>query len=121
MEWEIPKFPLDDLCDQALTWLTTHGSTLTRAVSRVVADWIEVSTGALVSVPPWLTIAVLALLAWRLGGVRIATVQAIQVATTKPIRGIIHAHAPPTASITNGRTDDTGRPGSSPEPPSAGT
>jgi glycine betaine/proline transport system permease protein len=59
MEWQIPKFPLDELCDQALTWLTTHGSTLTRAVSRVVADWIEVSTGALVSVPPWLTIAVL--------------------------------------------------------------
>jgi glycine betaine/proline transport system permease protein len=77
MEWEIPKFPLDELCDQALTWLTTHGSTLTRAVSRVVADWIEVSTGALVSVPPWLTIAILALLAWRFGGVRIAIFTAL--------------------------------------------
>jgi glycine betaine/proline transport system permease protein len=77
MEWQIPKFPLDELCDQALTWLTTHGSTLTRAVSRVVADWIEVSTGALVSVPPWLTIAVLALVAWRLGGARIAIFTAL--------------------------------------------
>ena len=77
MDWTIPKFPLDDLCDQALTWLTTHGSSVTRAVSRVVADWIDVSTGALVSVPPWLTIAILAVIAWRLGGARIAIAAAL--------------------------------------------
>ncbi len=77
MDWSIPKFPLDELCDRALTWLTTHGSYLTRAVSKVVANWIEVSTGALSSVPPWATIAVLALLAWRLAGPRIAILVAL--------------------------------------------
>ncbi|WP_046865647.1 ABC transporter permease [Microvirga massiliensis] len=76
MEWSIPKFPLDELCDQALTWLTYHGSSLTRAVSKVVADWIDVSTAALVSIPPWLTIAALVLVAWRLGGTRIAIMTA---------------------------------------------
>src|SRR3954454_1966649 len=72
MEWSVPKFPLDELCDQALTWLTSHGSNLTRAVSKVVANWLEVSTGLLVAVPPWLTIIVFALLAWRFGGRRVA-------------------------------------------------
>ena len=77
MEWSIPKFPLDELCDRALTWLTSHGSNLTRAVSKVVANWLEVSTDLLVGVPPWLTIIVFALLAWRLGGRRIAITTAI--------------------------------------------
>ena len=72
MDWSIPKFPLDDICDQALTWLTGHGSDLTRAVSKVVTGWIEVSTDALVAVPPWLTIAAFVALAWRIGGMRIA-------------------------------------------------
>ena len=80
MDWSIPKFPLDDLCDQALTWLTTHGSYLTRAVSKVVANWIEVSTGALAAVPPWATILVFVLIAWRLAGPRIALLAALGLA-----------------------------------------
>jgi glycine betaine/proline transport system permease protein len=77
MDWSIPKFPLDELCDQALTWLTTHGSNLTRAVSKVVANWIEISTGVLAAVPPWATILVFVLLAWRLAGPRIALAGAL--------------------------------------------
>jgi glycine betaine/proline transport system permease protein len=77
MEWSIPKFPLDELCDQALTWLTSHGSNLTRAVSKVVANWLEVSTDLLVAVPPWLTIIAFTLLAWRLGGRRVAVTTAL--------------------------------------------
>ena len=42
-----------------------------------MANWIEVSTGALSSVPPWATIAVFALLAWRLAGPRIAILVAL--------------------------------------------
>jgi glycine betaine/proline transport system permease protein len=80
MDWSIPKFPLDEICDQALTWLTTHGSTLTRAVSKIVANWLELSTDLLVSVPPWLMIAVVVLLAWRLGGIRIAIMTALGLA-----------------------------------------
>jgi glycine betaine/proline transport system permease protein len=77
MDWSIPKFPLDELCDQALTWLTTQGSDLTRGVSKVVANWIEVSTGALATVPPWATILVFALVAWRLAGPRVAIMAAL--------------------------------------------
>jgi glycine betaine/proline transport system permease protein len=80
MDWSIPKFPLDDICDQALTWLTGHGSDLTRAVSKVVTGWIEVSTDALVAVPPWLTIAAFVALAWRIGGLRIAVLTAAGLA-----------------------------------------
>jgi glycine betaine/proline transport system permease protein len=76
MEWSIPKFPLAELSDQALAWLTHHGSPLTRATSRIVADWIETSTAALVAVPPWLTIGFLVLIAWRLGGGRVAILAA---------------------------------------------
>lgn len=72
MDWSIPKFPLDEICDAALTWLTTHASNVTRAVSHVVAGWIEVSTDALVAIPPPLAIAAVGLLAWRLSSVRIA-------------------------------------------------
>lgn len=60
MDWDIPKFPLDDLSDDALTWLTTHGSALTRGISRIVSDWIEVLSAALVAVPPWLLIGLVA-------------------------------------------------------------
>jgi glycine betaine/proline transport system permease protein len=68
VDWDIPKFPLDDLSDDALTWLTTNGSALTRGMSRIVSDWIEVLSTALVAVPPWLLIGLVALGAWRLGG-----------------------------------------------------
>ena len=44
MDWTIPKFPLDTLSDEGLDWLTDHGSWLTRAVSRHVADWIDALT-----------------------------------------------------------------------------
>lgn len=70
MDWSIPKFPLDTLCDQALTWLTVHLSGVTLAVAGVIANWIEVSTAALSAVPPPITIAVLAAICWRIAGIR---------------------------------------------------
>ncbi|MFJ7440550.1 ABC transporter permease [Methylorubrum thiocyanatum] len=71
MEWNVPKFPLDTLSDNGLDWLTEHGSWLTRAVSRIVSDWIETLTTALVAVPPWICIALAALAAYRVGGRKI--------------------------------------------------
>ena len=71
MDWTIPKFPLDTLSDEGLDWLTDHGSWLTRAVSRHVADWIDALTSALVAVPPWIVIAVAALATWKIGGRRV--------------------------------------------------
>ncbi len=70
MNWSIPKFPLDELCDQALTWLTVHLSGVTLAVAGVIANWIEVSTAALSAVPPPITIVVLAGICWRIAGIR---------------------------------------------------
>ncbi|BCM87153.1 ABC transporter permease [Methylobacterium indicum] len=71
MDWTIPKFPLDTLSDEGLDWLTDHGSWLTRAVSRHVADWIDALTSALVAVPPWIVIALAALATWKIGGRRV--------------------------------------------------
>ena len=68
MDWNVPKFPLDTLSDDALDWLTEHGSWLTRAVSRIVSDWIETLTAGLVAVPPWLAIAAAALVTTKIGG-----------------------------------------------------
>lgn len=72
MDLTIPKFPLDDLCDAALAWLTFHASGLTRAVSKTVAAWIETGSTLLGSVPPWITILIFALVAWRAAGLRVA-------------------------------------------------
>ncbi|WP_091972517.1 ABC transporter permease [Methylobacterium gossipiicola] len=71
MDWTVPKFPLDTLSDEGLDWLTDHGAWLTRAVSRTVSDWIETVTTALVSIPPWALIAVLALGTYKIGGRRV--------------------------------------------------
>ena len=72
MDWTIPKFPLDDLADRGLAYLTTNGAGLTRGISRVVSDWIEVLSGTLVAIPPWALIGIAGFGAWRLGGPRLA-------------------------------------------------
>lgn len=80
MNWTVPRFPLDDLCDHALDWLTTHGAGVTRVVSHAVSAWIAGLTGALQSVPPWAFIAVFCLLAWRLAGARLALLALVGLA-----------------------------------------
>jgi glycine betaine/proline transport system permease protein len=72
MDWTVQKFPLDELSDQALDWLTTQFSGLTRAISHVVADWIDVASTAVAGLPPWATILVIAAVVWRLTTLRIA-------------------------------------------------
>ena len=71
MNWTLPRFPLDDLSDAALTWLTAHLSGFTRVVSLVVADWIATLTAALQAVPPPVLVVLFGLLAWRAAGWRI--------------------------------------------------
>jgi glycine betaine/proline transport system permease protein len=72
MDWTVPKFPLDDLADRGLGWLTTHGAGLTRGISRVVSDWIDVLSTGLGAIPPWIVILVAMAGAWRLSGWRLA-------------------------------------------------
>ena len=71
MDLSIPRFPLDDLCDGALDWLTAHGAGTTRVLSRVVFGWVGWLTDTLQSVPPALFIVVAGLLAWRAAGWRL--------------------------------------------------
>lgn len=72
MNWSVPRFPLDTLCDNALDWLTAHGAGVTRVLSHVVSAWIGGLTVALQSVPPWAFIIVFCLLAWFVAGRRLA-------------------------------------------------
>ncbi len=71
MNWSIPRFPLDDICDNALNWLTAHGAGVTRVVSHVVSAWIGGLTTGLQAVPPWAFILVFCLAAWRFAGWRL--------------------------------------------------
>ena len=50
---------------------------MTRGLSHVVAGGIEASTSFLTNVPPWATIAVLTLLAWRLASRQVALLTAL--------------------------------------------
>lgn len=80
MDWDIPQFPLDDISDSILDWLTGQFSGVTRSVSRVLAVWIDSSTDFLGVVPPWITIAVIGLIAWWVAGRRVAIWSALGLA-----------------------------------------
>jgi glycine betaine/proline transport system permease protein len=71
MDWDVPKFPARRP-ERRRPHLAHHPRLgLTRGISRIVSDWIEVLSGALGAVPPWLLIALAALGGWRLGGWRL--------------------------------------------------
>lgn len=71
MNMTIPKFPLAHLLDVALNWLTTHFAFITKALSHGVSLVIVAITDALLWLPPWLLIAVVALAGWRAAGRRV--------------------------------------------------
>ena len=80
MNWSVPRFPLDDICDHGLDWLTAHGAGVTRVLSHVVSAWIGGLTVALQAVPPWAFIIAFCLVAWRLAGVRLALLALVGLA-----------------------------------------
>ena len=86
MDWSLPKFPLDELSDDILNWLTVQLSPITRPFSKVISGWIDASTAALNTVPPVITIAVAALIAWRIAGTRIAILTAAGLAFLLDLR-----------------------------------
>jgi glycine betaine/proline transport system permease protein len=73
MDASIPKFPLDELIDDGLDFVTDHGAFVTKAVSRLTEGGIESIVSGLLWLPPWLFIAGVALAAWRIAGARVAT------------------------------------------------
>jgi glycine betaine/proline transport system permease protein len=68
----IPKFPLDELIDDGLEFITDHGAFVTKAISRVTEGGIESIVSGLLWLPPWVLILAVALAAWRIAGLRVA-------------------------------------------------
>ncbi|MCB2185946.1 MAG: proline/glycine betaine ABC transporter permease [Deltaproteobacteria bacterium] len=67
----IPKFPLGEIIEAILDFLTSHFAFLTKAVSDVTETGIDALVAALTYPPPWVVILALAALAWRLAGKRV--------------------------------------------------
>lgn len=68
----LPKLPLDQWIEYALDVLTDSLSWFTKGISDVMETGIEWIVDAILWVPPWATILVLGLLAWRLSGRKVA-------------------------------------------------
>ncbi len=69
---EIPRLPLAEWIDDGLDVLTNQFATATKLVSGVMENGIDGAVELLMWPPPWATILVLALIAWRLAGMRTA-------------------------------------------------
>ncbi len=72
MDWTVPKFPLDTLSADALSWLTTNFSDVTREISRFVRTWIGWGTDGLSALHPLVIILAIAGLALWLAGRKVA-------------------------------------------------
>ncbi len=72
MAFDIPKLPLAEGIDQVLDFLTGHFSFITKAISNVLEKGLYAVVDALLYLPPWLLIGLLAALVWRLAGRRVA-------------------------------------------------
>jgi glycine betaine/proline transport system permease protein len=68
----VPKLPLAHGIDVALDWLTTHGAFITKAFSHFISIIIDALVHGLLWLPPWLLIGVVAAVAWRAAGWRVA-------------------------------------------------
>jgi len=80
MAFEIPKFPLDDLIDDGLDWLTDVLAGATKAVSAVAETGIDGIVDGLLFLPPWVVILIVAGLAWWAAGRRVALFSAAGLA-----------------------------------------
>lgn len=69
---DIPRIPLGDWIESGLDFLTSNYSHITRAISAVTKTGIEWISSGLMTVPPWLFIIAVALICWRVSGIRLA-------------------------------------------------
>ncbi len=72
MAIDIPRIPLGDWIEGGLDFLTTEYSVVTRGISRVTQTGINALNDALMWMPEWALMALIALLCWRLSGIRLA-------------------------------------------------
>ena len=68
----IPKFPLAQGIDVMLDWLTAHIAVATRSFSDIISIFIHAAVHALLWLPPWLLIGIVALAIWRMATWRMA-------------------------------------------------
>ncbi|SDL00723.1 glycine betaine/proline transport system permease protein [Modicisalibacter muralis] len=71
MAIDIPRIPLGDWIEGGLDFLTSNYSIVTRGISEVTQAWINVLNDALMWLPEWGLMAIIALLCWRVGGIRL--------------------------------------------------
>ncbi|MCW4149333.1 proline/glycine betaine ABC transporter permease [Halomonas sp. 18H] len=69
---DIPRIPLGDWIENSLNWLTSEYSVVTRGISRVTQTGIDVLNDALMWLPPWSLLVIIAALCWWLAGTRLA-------------------------------------------------
>lgn len=67
----IPRLPLGEWIESGLDFLTDHGADFTLALSRLMRSNIGHLNDALLWVPPWAVIIVVALGCWRFSGFRL--------------------------------------------------
>ncbi len=80
MAFEIPKFPLDDLIDDGLDWLTDVLSGATKAVSNLAETGIDGIVDGVLFLPPWVVILIVGALAWWAAGRRVGLFSAAGLA-----------------------------------------
>jgi len=71
MDITVPKFPLAELINRLLDFLTSHFALFTKAVSNVLSTGIHDMVAVLMYFPPWVLILVFAALAWKVAGWRV--------------------------------------------------
>nr|WP_299241113.1 proline/glycine betaine ABC transporter permease [uncultured Halomonas sp.] len=72
MAIDIPRLPLGDWIETGLDYLTSEFSGVTRGISRITQTGISALNDALMWLPEWALMAIIALLCWRLAGIRLA-------------------------------------------------
>ncbi|GHE19619.1 ABC transporter permease [Halomonas urumqiensis] len=80
MAIDIPRIPLGDWIEGGLNWLTSEYSLVTRAISRVTQTGINGLNDAMMWIPPWALLAIIALLCWKAAGTRLGIGAAIGLA-----------------------------------------
>ncbi|GGX78839.1 ABC transporter permease [Litchfieldella qijiaojingensis] len=72
MAIEFPRIPLGQWIEGGLNWLTSEYSMVTRGISRFTQTGINGLNEGLMWLPEWALMAVIAMLCWRMAGMRLA-------------------------------------------------
>jgi len=72
MAIDIPRIPLGKWIEGGLDWLTSEYSVVTRGISRVTQSGIDGLNDALMWLPEWGLMAILAAICWKVASLRLA-------------------------------------------------